>query len=267
VIDRSKFDFYLHGLAKKEGTEYIFNERFKGNVANKIKIGEKILKTDYLVGADGPFSQVAKQNSMFNGRRFVIGSQVRANLNCDKEVVKFFPGIGCFGWVIPENEEIARVGIVAYEKPQIHLDKLIDKLNVNKVIDRQGGFIPIYNPKQMLQKDNVFLVGDAATQIKSTSFGGLIPGMMAANELSRDFKNYSFNVRKKLHKDLYIGLLMHKVMNKFNEKEFDEFIGYFKKEKVKKILEENDRDFPSKFMFQLAFAEPRLFKYLKKLVF
>jgi digeranylgeranylglycerophospholipid reductase len=268
VIDRSKLDFYLHEKAKDQGTKYFLGERFEGNTKNKIKIGSKMLETDYIIGADGPFSSVAKHNDLLCNRKFVVGSQIRAKIVCEKDLVEFYPGIGCFGWVIPESEEVARVGVVSYSKPNDDLNKLIDLRCKNcNIIDRQGGFIPIYNPKQILKKANVLLVGDAATQVKSTSFGGLVPGMLAAEVMSKDIKKYGAKAKKKLHKDLYVGLLMRKIMDRFSEKEFDDFIKLFGKERLKRVLEENDRDFPTKFMFKLALAEPRLLKYVKKLVF
>jgi digeranylgeranylglycerophospholipid reductase len=268
IIDRTKLDFYLHEMAQSNGAKYFLGERFEGNTKNKVKIGSNVLESDYIVGADGPFSTVAKHNDLLCNRKFVVGSQIRAKIECEKDLVEFYPGIGCFGWVIPENEEVARVGVVSYSKPNNDLNKLIDMRCKNcKVIDRQGGFIPIYNPKQVLKRGSVLLIGDAATQVKSTSFGGLVPGMIAANVMSKDINKYGSNARKRLHKDLYVGLLMRKIMDRFNEKEFDDFIKLFGKERLKRVLEDNDRDFPTKFMFKLALAEPRLLKYVKKLVF
>jgi len=268
IIDRSKLDFYLYEQAKNNGVRYILGERFDGNTKNKVKIGSNMLETDYIVGADGPFSSVAKHNDLLCNRKFVVGSQIRANITCEKDLVEFYPGIGCFGWVIPENEEIARIGVVSYSKPQDDLKRLINlRCKGCDIIDKQGGFIPIYNPKQVLKKDNVLLVGDAATQVKSTSFGGLVPGMVAAGVMSDNIKKYGAKARKRLHKDLYVSLLMRKIMDRFNEKEFDDFIKLFGKERLKRVLEENDRDFPTQFMFKLAFAEPRLLKYVKKLIF
>ncbi|MBT3984712.1 NAD(P)/FAD-dependent oxidoreductase [archaeon] len=267
ILDRTKLDFYLHEQAKKEGAEYILGKRFEGNHKNKVKINNKVMKTDYLVGADGPFSTVAKKNNMSQGRKFIIGSQVRTKVNCEKDLVEFYLGVGSFAWLVPESEDIARVGVVSYDNPKPHLDKLLkNRCPGCKTIDRQGGFIPIYNPQQKLMKDNVLLVGDAATQVKATTFGGLVPGLIAAETMVDNIEDYHKKARKRLHKDLYLNLMIRRVMDRFKEKDYDDLVGMFMKDKVRKIIEEKDRDFPSKFILQLLLKEPRLLKFSSKLI-
>ena len=56
-------------------------------------------------------------------------------------------------------------------------------------------------------------------------------------------------------------------MDKFDEKDYDELVGMFAKDHVRKVIETHDRDFPSKFMLKLLLKEPRLMKFGKKLVF
>jgi len=52
-------------------------------------------------------------------------------------------------------------------------------------------------------------------------------------------------------------------MDKFSLKDWNYLIKLFSKDKIKKILESNDRDFPSKFLVNLALTEPRLLYFLK----
>jgi len=267
ILDRSKLDFHLHELAKEEGVRYILGKRFNGNDRNKIKIGNDYIETDYLIGADGPFSTVARNNDMLCGRKFVVGSQARVNVKCESDLVEFFLGIGSFGWLVPESDEIARVGVISYTKPNVYLNQLLDLRCKNcNIIDKQGGFVPLYNPKQILKKDNILLVGDAATQVKPTTFGGLVPGLLAAETMVNDINTYDKAVRKKLHKDLYLGLMIRKVMDRFNDKDYDDLIRMFMQDRVKKVIEEKDRDFPTKFIFELLLKEPRLLKFSKKLI-
>jgi len=267
ILDRTKLDFFLHNLAKNEGVEYILGKRFNGNEGKKLKIGDEVLETDYLIGADGPMSTVARSNGLYDDRKFVVGSQVRVNGEFEKDLVEFYLGVGSFGWVVPESEKIARIGVVAYKNPQEHLQKLLDLTKQDDIIDRQGGFIPLYNPKQVLQKDNILLVGDAATQVKGTTFGGLVPGLMASEVLAKDIDNYGKNVKKKLNKDLYLNLMIRKVMDRFTEKDYNDLLKMFMKDRVKKVIEETDRDFPSKFLLKLLMKEPRLLKFSKKLLY
>ena len=177
-------------------------------------------------------------------------------------------GIGLFGWLVPENENVARVGIVSYDQPDKYLNKLVERRCPKaKVLSKEPGAIPVYNPKQILQKDFVYLLGDAATQVKATSYGGIVHGMKAAQVLARDMKNYQKNCRKEIGRDLYLSLLIRKTMDRFSEEEYNELVQLFTKDKLKKVLETKSRDYPTKFILDLLLAEPRLLKFGTKLLF
>ena len=267
IIDRAKFDRSLAERAKKAGAKFVLGARYRGG-NKKISIGNKKYNVKALVGADGPASSVAKSNDMYGNRKFVVGSQVRAKTKFEHDQVEFWLGIGEFGWLVPESKGVARIGVVAYRNPSGHLNRLLKNLGRKyKIIDRQGGLIPLYDPKLTIQKKGVYLIGDSATQVKATTFGGLVPGLMAAKTLADDMQHYEKNVKKKIGRDLRLNLLIRNVMDKFDEKDYDELVGMFAKDHVRKVIETHDRDFPSKFMLKLLLKEPRLMKFGKKLVF
>jgi digeranylgeranylglycerophospholipid reductase len=266
ILCREKFDKSLYQRALDQGVKFKFNSKYKsGN--KRILVGKESVHVDHLVGCDGPNSSVAKENGMFGNRKFVVGSQVRAKVKCEDDLVEFWLGVGEFGWLVPEGDGTARIGVVAYKRPNAHLNTLLKGLDRKyKVLEKQGGLIPLYNPKQVLQKNNVSLVGDSATQVKATTFGGLVPGMMAAKLFVEDRKKYSENVKKELHRDLQLNLMIRKVMDKFSPKDYDELLRLFSRDKVKDVIETHDRDFPSKFLLKLLLREPRLLKFGHKLV-
>jgi len=268
IIDRTKFDSYLADLALDAGVRFELRKKYEGNRRGKMQVSGKDYDYDKLIGCDGPNSLVARENGILGKRRFVVGSQVRVKTDFDVKQVEFWLGIGQFGWLVPENDDVARVGVVSYTKPSMHLNELLKKMNRKyKIIDKQGGLIPLYNPKQVLQRENVYLVGDAATQVKATTFGGLVPGLMAAKVLAKDPDNYQANMRKELGRDLRLNLMIRKMMDNFSEEDYNDLIGMFGKDHVREIIETHDRDFPSKFMLKLLLREPRLLKFSKRLVF
>ena len=267
IVNRTIFDSHIAEMAMQEGAQFHLGHRFHGNVGRKLKINDQIIETDMLVGADGPFSRVAKSNGMWCDRQFVTGNQVTVEVDCDPTLVEFWVGIGLFGWLVPENESVARVGIVSYNSPARDLQQLLDMRCPNpKILSKEPGEIPLYNPKQILQKDTVYLVGDAATQVKATSFGGIIHGMKAAKVLAQDPMHYQKKCRKDVGKDLYLSLLMRKAMDKFSPEDYNALVGLFNKEKLKNVLETKSRDYPSKFIFDLLLAEPRLLTFAWKLL-
>ena len=268
IVDRTLFDSHLASLAEKAGAQYHLGQRFIENKGKKMKIGEKFIETDILIGADGPFSRVAKTNGMWCDRKFVTGNQVTVEVDCEPKLVEFWLGIGLFGWLVPENDSVARVGIISYDQPDIYLKKLLDKRCPSaKVLHREPGAIPIYNPKQILQKDFVYLIGDAATQVKATSYGGIVHGMKAAQILARDMQHYQKNCRKEVGRDLYLSLLIRKAMDRFSEKDYNALVELFTQEKLKRVLETKSRDYPTKFLLDLILVEPRLLAFTRKFLF
>ena len=268
IVNRTKFDSYLGERAMKAGATYHFNHRYKGNEGKKMKVNDTTIKTDMLIGADGPFSRVAKSNGMWCNRQIVTGNQFTLKVSCDPKLVEFWVGIGMFGWLVPENDRVARVGIVSYDNPALYLKKLLSmRCPKYKLISKEPGAIPLYNPKQILQKDFVSLIGDAATQVKATSFGGIVHHLKAGEVFAKGPENYQKNCRREVGRDLYLSLLMRRAMDKFSPEEYNELIEYFQKPRLKTVLETKSRDYPTKFALELLLKEPRLLKYGWKALF
>jgi len=257
--------------AEKAGAKFFLSHRFLDYKNKVIKVQDinanmiKDIEIDYLIGADGPLSDVAKSSGLKNKRDFLVGIQARVRLN-NSNVVEFYPFIEEYAWVVPESKDIVRIGLATRKNPKKALnDFLIRRLKKYDVIDMQAGLIPIYNPLSKIQKGNVFLVGDAAKMVKATTGGGIIQGMIAARALADSMtnkKSYNKELRA-VKRDLLIHLKMRNIMDKFSLRDWNYLIKLFSKDKTKKVLESNDRDFPSKFLVKLALTEPRLLYFLK----
>lgn len=272
VLDRGGFDRYLSEIAQENGAKLYTGHKFVGINEDKIKLetkdGVKFVKSDAVVGADGPVSSVAKETGLFEKREFWIGAQGIIKGNFDKDMFTVYLGDICpgfFAWVVPENEEIARVGLATKNNPKMHYDKFVaDK---GKQIGMQGGIIPVYNPSIKTQKGNVYLLGDAATQVKSTTGGGIISGMLCAQALCEAItnkKDYEKLWRKKIGKELYMHLLLRRVLDRFSEKDYDDLLSIVSNKSVKEVLGRYDREFPSQLMFRLLIRQPKFLKFLVK---
>ena len=123
IIDREKLDNYLAEIARKKGAKFFLNHRFKGYENKNKKYLLKILnnekiknyETDYLIAADGPNSNVAKSSGLFGSRKFFFGIQARVKVKNENIVETYLIKKG-FAWVVPENKDIARVGLCSEEK-------------------------------------------------------------------------------------------------------------------------------------------------------
>ncbi len=275
IIDRKKFDNYLADLAVSKGVKIFLNYKFIDKKNNLLKLKynnekETIVKTDHLIGADGPLSKVAGSINPKKETKLMTGIQAVVKLKNENHI-EFYPSIGTFAWIVPENKEICRIGVASYKNPREEFQKFLKTKNIEQkdITDTQGGLIPIYNPRLKTDKNNTYLLGDAAAQVKATTGGGIIQGLKAAQAMTKSIiegKDYEKEWRRSIHKDLLLHLRMRKIMDRFKDKDWDLLIRLFKKPKTKSIIENFDRDYPSKFMVKLALTEPRLIYFSRFLL-
>jgi digeranylgeranylglycerophospholipid reductase len=277
VICRNKFDNYIANLAKKEGVKFNLEHSFhsfeKQNecLISKIKHKGKNIKSksDILIGADGPLSPVSKSANLFCNRQFLVGTQIEVK-HINDNIVDFFPYLGSYAWIVPVNRETVRIGVAGYKNTTNIFKQLTKKhigTNFNKkTIENQSGVIPIFNPNIELQKDNVYLIGDAATMLKSTTGGGINQSLKAAEILANciyNNKNYNKEWRKLQYKNLHTHLIIHKMMTKFTNNDWNKLIEIFNQSKMKKILQNNSRDNLISMLIKIAINNPSLFMFSK----
>jgi len=254
VIDRERFDKELsRGLKvecgkklveiKREGSGYVVNT----NVDD--------IYADLVIGADGPKSKVRKFINFdleeFKGKRregariynkeyCYVGMQYRIKLDnaisdSDLKITKVHmcEDIPFFIWIIPENKEIIRLGIIAQNGWQ-QLDNFIKKYNIKgEIVDKLAGIIPLGLVSNTYYK-NIVLVGDAAGQIKPLTGGGIYYGLKAAEilvECIREDKlaEYDRRWKRKFGREIKFGLKARQVYEKLNHDELGKIFLVFKK--------------------------------------
>ncbi len=276
VLWRNKFDQFIVDMARDEGAKILVNQKFIGfNGKNSIKVKDtknnriKEIKTDNIVGADGPYSTVAKEAGINSGNsisRYYIGMQAKVKMDMDKTSFEThfgndFPNF--FGWCVPESENVVRLGLACFENAQENFFRFLEKRTGKKnkdVLCWESGLIPLYNPKKIIQKDNVYLIGDSATQVKSTTGGGIIPSLKAAQTLSDcilNDKDYNKEFKKQSGRELLLHLKIRNALNNFSNGDYDKLLGLMNKEKVKKVFKKYDRDTPIPLVMNLIIKEPR----------
>ena len=279
VMWRNKFDEFLADKAEDKGVKILASHQFidfSGKCSIKVKDREhgktKELAADYIIGADGPSSAVAKALGLDAIKKFYIGMQAKVKLKAGPEAFETyfsnsnFPEF--FGWVVPESEDTARLGLGAFDNAKEYFYRFLEKRTGNKrVLCWESGIFPVYDPKKMIQKGNVFLIGDAATQVKATTGGGIIPALKAAEILCDCIignKNYDSEFKKR---EAGIELLLHlkirKILNKFSDDDYDCLLSLMSQEKVKRLLKKYDRDTPIPLVMNLLLREPKFLKFAK----
>jgi digeranylgeranylglycerophospholipid reductase len=274
IIDNAKFVEYLLEKAENNDAKILTNHRYLSNTGPVIKVRDletkkiKIFRDRTLIGADGPQSRVAANNNLNMKREYLLGMQARIKIkDLEKNKIEFYPYIEEYAWSTPENEEISRVGLaVRLGQHKDKEDKTMHNTNNKKFLEFlkkypgkrqeiQAGLIPLYRPGLQISRIeknfSVALVGDAASQIKNTTGGGIIPGMNAALVLSNGINNYADNLTK-LNRELSFHYTINRIFVNYNHKDWDRLILKVKDEKIKAALENTNRDNITKLLFSLA---------------
>jgi len=265
ILDRAKFDNYFYDLARKKGVEFYFQHRFVS--ANKryalvkdLKSGKtRKFKHDFLVGADGARSAVAKNYNFNNKKKFFIGIQAVVKMK-NINTVDYFPFKHGFGWAVPVDKNTLRVGVASKKNPRAIFENLLKKYK-GKIVSKQGGLIPVFSPFAQIRKDNVFLIGDAAGFVKATTGGGLVPGLKSARVLAHTIINnfmYESSIGVKIYPSPWMHLEMSKLMDSFSRQDWNNLIEELNNEDSKKSLQKINRDRLFKLLLSLGFRNPRL---------
>lgn len=287
VLDRTAFDKYIANLAKKKGVKINLSCKFIDYKNKKIYYINKGIKKekefDYLIGADGPNSSVRKiilnNTKIKKNIQFYVGAQASAVKEHDKDTLdtyfgKSFPGF--FGWVVPTSKNTVRIGLASKNKARFHFENFVkEAIGTNKeaLCEYQGGIIPLYDPQLIIKHKNIMILGDAATHVKATTGGGIIPGMLASKELiNLVFKKrfYQKNIKNKnlrIHKQLKLHLFLRKVLDVFEDEDYNEMVKLSNKKNIKKILENENRDNMKSFALKIIFYQPKFIKFgIKSLI-
>ena len=278
VICRKCFDQFIADKAKKAGAHFNLEHEFAGmkdnlliikDIKNKKIKNIKFDKNDILIGADGPRSSVSQilDNKPLE---FWTGIQARIKIKNNNEAYRVWFGKAApefFAWAVPESADVVRVGLAGKKNLNKLFNDLLNKFADAELIEKQGGIIPIYDPQLTVQKNNIFLVGDAAGQVKATTGGGIIPGLQAAEclvEAITTGKSYKALLNRKVNKNLKKHLLIRKMLNKFEDTDYDALLNAVDTPEVKELLSKDNRDQnPAKILTKLALTQPRLLKFAK----
>ena len=267
IIDRVALDQFLYNRAIENGVDSYLSSKVlaiddvEGKVSFQNESTEKSIKSKIIVGADGPLSIVS--SAFGNDFDYYCASQYLVKIEEDNNDMSFvdlyaygdlFPG---FIWQIPVSKNIFRIGLFSnydYKRQnEILNDFLMNEFQYEnyEIIEKYKGKIPIYNKENKLFKNRALIIGDAASQVKPTTGGGLLIGFEAVgmakkaivNALnSEDFN--SLNLEKETHDDKEIlQNCLKSYQDDFEERFIKEFSYQFKVQKTLCTLSDDDLDY------------------------
>ena len=235
LLDRERYDVWLAKKAEKAGAKFKLSTRFLGFEDGKVFTNKGKIETKILVGADGPNSSVAKAVGIKLPGNLLFAIQVNVRSHFDSNTVELWFGDdiapGSFAWVVPENEEAARVGLLTEKNPNFYLENFLKKRFGKIETKNETGDVLRYGMIEKSVSERVLLVGDAACHVKPFSGGGLVYNKISSeiaakaiiksleeNDFSEEFllENYEKKWKEKLFWPIIQGLAFKWIFSKIS---------------------------------------------------
>ncbi len=232
VIDRKIVDLELFKLAalnsktfvKKRVRSVSFDEKFV------IDAGEKF-ESSYVIGADGPYSVVAKCLS-FNRPEFLSAIQVECEFeSLDEKYVELYFGYSdcMFAYSIPCGDGFSRIGVVSKNNAIFWLKKLLrehpsvsKRVEFEKNCELNCGTIPLGLIDFV--KGKALLIGDSAGMVKPYTGGGMYYLSIAVELLAKYFPNLEEFKRKYLNSlraEYEVGKRIFRLYGELSKEDYD----------------------------------------------
>lgn len=283
VINRKLFDKHLSELALRSGVQYslktrvksfVFNSNFVSGVLVEKDQIEETIASRIIIDAEGCSSVLLKRAGFktLDKRMIVNAIQVEVNRahEIDVDTVEVYLGReyapGFFAWIIPRRDASAKVGLATSKgDPRHYLYKFMKhhpiasrKLRKAKTTDISLHPIPLGGMIQKTYSNGLLIVGDAASQVKPTTGGGVIFGLLCskiAGEVAsealkkNDFSasllsRYESRCKDLIGPNLTTMRRVRKILNQLSDEQIERVIELCTKLKVNKLLEEaGDMDF------------------------
>ena len=297
AVNRTLFDKYIAEKAQLAGADYHLNSRVesviiedgfaKGVTVNEEARAEKTF-AKIIVDDEGVSSKLLKQAGLPgpDRHRLVKGveTEVENVKDMEPDMVEVFLGReyspGLYAWLIPKRDEKAKVGLATKTgNPKELLQKLMlkhpaasKKLHAAKIIQTAFHPITLGGPTSQNCTNGFLAVGDAASQVKPTTGGGVIFGMTCAqfaaevanealqkNDVSKEFLDaYHKRCQEALGLDIKVMLRMRKTLDAMSDKRIDKIVNLCKRFSLDKTLQKvEDIDFQGQTLLHVL-GSPRM---------
>jgi flavin-dependent dehydrogenase len=222
---------------------------------------------DTIVGSDGASSCVARAAGWEPPETVPLVQAIvplPKDMPSDTARVWFVPqDTPYFYWLIPESPTRGALGLIGETGPQTrqHLERFLEKRKLDP-IGFQAARIPVYTRwvpvKRQIGGGCVYLVGDAASQVKVTTVGGIVTGFRGALGVAQAIANGGGSRElRKLRRELNLHLLLRRSLHDFQQADYSQLVDLLN-DPAKQSLAEHSRDEAWKILWRLCLRQPRL---------
>src|SRR5271156_732681 len=168
-----------------------------------------------------------------------------------------------FYWLIPESPTRGALGIIGESGAETRrcLERFLEKRKLDP-IEFQGARIPVYNRwvpvRRKVGSGSVYLVGDAAAQVKVSTVGGTVTGFRGAMGVAESILNGgSSRELRTLRRELDLHLLLRRSLHNFQQADYSHLVDLLN-DPARQSLGEYSRDEAWKMFWRVCLRQPRL---------
>ena len=274
IIERSKLIPALAQEAQQAGAQVSFDSRFLSLSPNSRGLHLEVessgkredLHAASVIGADGATSRVARTAGWPPIETVpLVQAIVRLPKDCpvDTTRVWFVPDdTPYFYWLIPESPERAALGIIGEGADTAkRLARFLEKKRMEP-LEWQAAQIPVYRKwipvKRRVGNGDVYLVGDAAAQVKVTTVGGIVTGFRGAIGVAQSIlRDGASRELRTLRRELDTHWLIRRTMHHFQQEDYSNLVDLLSLA-TRNTLSEINRDESARLLWTVLRRQPRL---------
>ena len=274
IIERSRLIRTLAEEASQAGAKLRYDTRFlelspnaKGLHVNVDEGGTRQeLHAASVVGADGAASRVARSAGWPPVETVpLVQAVVKLPKDCPPDTTRvwFVPDdTPYFYWLIPESAERAAVGVIGEQGryTKACFDRFLEKKNLEP-LEWQGARIPVYKKWVPVQRTvgngQVYLVGDAAAQVKVSTVGGIVTGFRGARGVADSILRKGTSELRTLRRELGTHWLIRRALHDFKQEDYSQLVDLLNVS-ARESLGEINRDDSTRLLWSVILRQPKL---------
>jgi len=281
IVERAKLTGWLASKFQAAGGELFLGHRFIGlqektnglGILLKTSQGESLaVAQGAMIGADGVHSKVAEEAGIPKPHSLpIVQAEVALPSDWNPSVTKVWFDTGetrFFFWLIPESSTRGVVGLIGDDHGRVResLRRFLARHDLEAAA-YQAAQVALYHPRlkpwTRIGRNPVYLVGDAAGQVKVSTVGGTVSGFLGAQAAARTVlsgRSYRAQLRG-VKRELNVHWLLRLLLDRLDDLGYDHLVNTVTP-RVRNFLSRYDRDSMDPVVWRLPILEPRLFRVL-----
>jgi flavin-dependent dehydrogenase len=274
IIERSRLIRALACEAEGAGARFQYDTRFLGLSPNANGLHVQVdqagrkeeLPAESVVGADGAVSRVARAAGWPPVETVpLMQALVKLPKDCPPDTTRvwFVPDdTPYFYWLIPESAERGALGVIGEHGRDMKrcFDRFLEKKGFEP-LEWQGARIPVYKRwvpvRRTVGDSEVYLVGDAAAQVKVSTVGGIVTGFRGARGVADAILRKGQRELRVLRRELGTHWLIRRALHYFQQEDYCRLVDMLN-DSTRESLGEINRDESTRLLWSVVRRQPRL---------